>query len=66
MKYKNLRTGNVINVKSGFSSKEWVPVQAPISDKPGKHKVAPVQQAAKPKRSNRKKKAEEVFDDEEE
>lgn len=59
MKYRNLRTGNVINVKSGFSSKEWVPVMAPA---PEKTKVAPVQQ---PRKGSRKKKAVEEFDDEE-
>ena len=63
MKYKNVRTGNVINVKSGLSSNEWVPMSAPAQAKTAKAKVAPVQQ---PKKNNRKKKAADDWDDEEE
>lgn len=65
MKYRNIRTGNVINVKSGFAGKEWVPVTAPAPAGRTKQKVAPVQQRAK-KKSSQKKKPVEEFDDEEE
>lgn len=63
MKYKNVRTGNVINVKSGFSGKDWVPVRVPASEKPAKAKVAPVQQ---PKKSKKKKNPVDDWEDEEE
>lgn len=65
MKYRNIRTGNVISVKSGFAGKEWVPVTAPAPVGRTKSKVAPVQQRAV-KKNNRKKKPVEEFDDEEE
>lgn len=61
MKYRNIKTGHILNFSTKIHSEEWEPVieQAPVlsvsETVEEKHEVAPVQQ----KKTTRKKKAEE-------
>ena len=58
MKYRNIRTGNMISIKSGFSGPDWVPVQAPVPGLAPKVKAAPAPQKGQVKKGSRRKKAE--------
>ena len=43
MKYRNLMTGNVIDINSSFTGKDWQPLGAVSTVSDEKAKVAPVQ-----------------------
>lgn len=59
MKYRNLMTGNVIDINSSFAGKDWQPLGAASTSSDEKAKVAPVQ------RQNTRKKYAKTAEDKE-